>query len=163
MVEKHNLGNLSRQSTLRQAAGVPDGFNYSHDNASSPLDLGASDEAPPAYGEVHDQLNLSQDGFNAGASVTGELQPRSGPLQIPTSTVLKFPLRRWSCRYQHQPDQPEALPAFGPGFEGSTTPFAEDSLGASATGVHTPQPGWSAWSNTPSQAKSGCPDRRLTW
>lgn len=75
MVEKHNPGDLSRQSTLRQAAGVPDGFNYTHDNASSPLDLGASNEAPPAYGDVHDQLNLSQDGFNAGAAVTGELQP----------------------------------------------------------------------------------------
>lgn len=37
----------------------------------SPLDLGASDEAPPAYGELHDQLNLSQAGFNAGAAVTG--------------------------------------------------------------------------------------------
>ncbi|KAJ0104171.1 hypothetical protein J7T55_000522 [Diaporthe amygdali] len=72
MVEKHNPENLSRQSTLRQTAGVSDGFNYSHDNASSPLDLGASDEAPPAYGEVHDQLNLSQAGFNAGAAVTDD-------------------------------------------------------------------------------------------
>lgn len=83
MVEKHNPGNLSRQSTLRQAAGVPDGFNYTHDNVSSPLDLGASDEAPPAYGEVHDQLNLSQDGFNAGAAVTGELHPWNCPLRNP--------------------------------------------------------------------------------
>lgn len=81
MVEKHNPGNLSRQSTLRQAAGVSDGFNYTHDNASSPLDLGASDDAPPAYGEVHDQLNLSQDGFNAGAAVTGEV----AALRLPSS------------------------------------------------------------------------------
>ncbi|KAI3399807.1 hypothetical protein diail_5604 [Diaporthe ilicicola] len=72
MVEKHNPGDLSRDPTVRQAAGVSDGFNYSHDNASSPLDLGASDEAPPAYGEVHDQLNLSQAGFNAGAAVTDD-------------------------------------------------------------------------------------------
>lgn len=83
MVEKHNPENLSRQSTLRQAAGVRDGFNYTHDNASSPLDLGASDDAPPAYGEVHDQLNLSQDGFNAGAAVTGELQPCHRPFWKP--------------------------------------------------------------------------------
>lgn len=89
MVEKHNLGDLSRQSTLRQAAGVPDGFNYTHDNASSPLDLGADNEAPPAYGEVHDQLNLSQDGFNAGAAVTGELQPWERPLQSTMSTLAK--------------------------------------------------------------------------
>jgi hypothetical protein len=83
MVEKHMPGSLSRQSTLRQAAGVPDGFSYAHDNASSPLDLGASDEAPPAYGEVHDQLNLSQDGFNAGAAVTGELHPCQRLLKKP--------------------------------------------------------------------------------
>lgn len=39
---------------------------------SSPLDLGANDEAPPAYGELHNQLNLSQAGFNADAAVTSE-------------------------------------------------------------------------------------------
>lgn len=39
---------------------------------NSPLDLGASDNAPPAYGELHDQLNLSQAGFNAGAVVTDD-------------------------------------------------------------------------------------------
>lgn len=93
MVEKHNPENLSRQSTLRQTAGVSDGFNYSHDNASSPLDLGASDEAPPAYGEVHDQLNLSQAGFNAGAAVTGELRPWDRRPQSPMGTLLKLSLR----------------------------------------------------------------------
>jgi hypothetical protein len=35
-------------------------------------DLGARDDAPPAYGEHHDQLQLSQVGFEAGAAVTGE-------------------------------------------------------------------------------------------
>lgn len=35
-------------------------------------DLGASDDAPPAYGEHHDQLTLSQVGFEAGAAVTGQ-------------------------------------------------------------------------------------------
>lgn len=57
---------------------VADGFNYqgglankADSRSSSLLDLGASDEAPPAYGELHDQFNLSQAGFNAGAAVTG--------------------------------------------------------------------------------------------
>lgn len=78
---------ISRSATLMQAARVADGFLFNdgqkqqgqpdaegHD--TSPLDLGAADEAPPAYGELHDQLNLSQAGFNAGAAVTGEWHPR---------------------------------------------------------------------------------------
>ncbi|KAH8899439.1 UDP-Glycosyltransferase/glycogen phosphorylase [Thozetella sp. PMI_491] len=34
------------------------------------FDLGATDDAPPAYGELHDQLQLEQPGFSAGAAVT---------------------------------------------------------------------------------------------
>lgn len=37
----------------------------------SPLDLGASDDAPPAYGDLYNQLSLSQVGFTTNASVTG--------------------------------------------------------------------------------------------
>lgn len=66
---------MSRSSTLIQAARaqVADGFGYGGGDAqaNAPLDLGAGDEAPPAYGTLHDQLNLSQAGFNAGAVVTG--------------------------------------------------------------------------------------------
>ena len=43
---------------------ISDGFN--------PLDLGADADAPPAYGEFHDRLQLSQSGFEAGAAVTGK-------------------------------------------------------------------------------------------
>lgn len=60
-----------------QAARDAQGF--SSDMQDSPLDLGASNEAPPAYGELHDQLNLSQPGFNAGAAVTGEALLSDGP------------------------------------------------------------------------------------
>ncbi len=35
-------------------------------------DLGATEDAPPAYGDAMDQLQLSQAGFEAGATVTGE-------------------------------------------------------------------------------------------
>lgn len=67
---------MSRSSTLRQSAHaqVTDGFGYGGGDArhaNTPLDLGASDEAPPAYGTLFDQLHLSQAGFNAGAVVTG--------------------------------------------------------------------------------------------
>ena len=31
------------------------------------------DEAPPAYGELPDQIEFSQPGFAAGANITGEL------------------------------------------------------------------------------------------
>lgn len=72
---------ISRSASQTQAARVADGFRFSDGQRqgqpdtggldNSPLDLGAADEAPPAYGELHDQLNLSQAGFNAGAAVTG--------------------------------------------------------------------------------------------
>ncbi|KAK1755035.1 glycosyltransferase family 28 domain-containing protein [Echria macrotheca] len=35
-------------------------------------DLGASEAAPPAYGDLHDQLQLSQAGIEAGAAVTDD-------------------------------------------------------------------------------------------
>lgn len=35
-------------------------------------DLEAPDEAPPAYGDVLDELHLSQSGFEAGAAITSE-------------------------------------------------------------------------------------------
>lgn len=43
---------------------VADGFN--------PADLGAGEDAPPAYGEQFDKVQLSQAGFEAGAAVTGQ-------------------------------------------------------------------------------------------
>jgi hypothetical protein len=46
-----------------QAALVSDGFNMP--------DLEAARDAPPPYGELHDQLQFSQPGFEAGANVTG--------------------------------------------------------------------------------------------
>lgn len=36
-------------------------------------DLDPENEAPPAYGELHDQVQFSQPGFEAGAAVTGNL------------------------------------------------------------------------------------------
>ncbi|KAK0618056.1 hypothetical protein B0T17DRAFT_495243 [Bombardia bombarda] len=35
-------------------------------------DLGANEDAPPAYGDLHDQIQFSQAGFNAGAEVTDD-------------------------------------------------------------------------------------------
>lgn len=65
----------SRSSTLREVARAhaADGFKYggTEAQANTPLDLGASDDTPPAYGSLFDQLNLSQPGFNVGAVVTG--------------------------------------------------------------------------------------------
>lgn len=34
-------------------------------------------EAPPAYGEQHDQMQFSQPGFEAGAAITGKLNHAS--------------------------------------------------------------------------------------
>lgn len=48
-------------------------------NRTSLLDVGdsAATDAPPAYGEHHDQFELSQAGFAAGAAVTGKQTPVS--------------------------------------------------------------------------------------
>lgn len=48
--------------------------SYVSDGASiSVPDLGANLDAPPAYGDEFNELQLSQAGFEAGAAVTGEL------------------------------------------------------------------------------------------
>lgn len=78
MAEKQGPG-VAQPCTLKQTARLAEGF-YSGADQNSPLDLGASDEAPPAYGDHHDQLNLSQAGFNAGAVVTGESFVFSSPV-----------------------------------------------------------------------------------
>jgi hypothetical protein len=46
---------------------VSDGFSV------SVPDLGANLDAPPAYGDDFNELQLSQAGFEAGAAVTGKL------------------------------------------------------------------------------------------
>lgn len=53
-----------RYSLDVQSALVSDGF------AAPPPDL-APDDAPPSYGDLHDQLQFTQPGFEAGANVTG--------------------------------------------------------------------------------------------
>lgn len=55
--------NPPRYSLDVQSALVSDGF------APPVPDLPAED-APPPYGELHDQLQFSQSGFEAGANVT---------------------------------------------------------------------------------------------
>ncbi|ROW14758.1 hypothetical protein VPNG_03815 [Cytospora leucostoma] len=70
MVETANPGKLSREVTPQPTGRVADGYNFGGDGDSSPLDLGADDEAPPAYGELYDRVHLSQAGFDAGAVVT---------------------------------------------------------------------------------------------
>lgn len=56
----------SRPSTASQLAAsalISDGFNIPH--------LEAENQAPPAYGAVHDQMHFSQAGLQAGASIAG--------------------------------------------------------------------------------------------
>ncbi len=59
---------IMRSNTLGSLASrdprVADGFSMQ--------DLGAADDAPPAYGDAIDHLQLSQSGFQADAAVTGE-------------------------------------------------------------------------------------------
>ncbi|CRK15377.1 hypothetical protein BN1708_011444, partial [Verticillium longisporum] len=57
------------QTRPRPNARQQSGTAFSSDGFSLP-DLEAETEAPPAYGELHDQIQLSQSGIQAGASVT---------------------------------------------------------------------------------------------
>ncbi|RXG50203.1 hypothetical protein VDGE_01069 [Verticillium dahliae] len=57
------------QTRPRPNARQQSGTAFSSDSFSLP-DLEAETEAPPAYGELHDQIQLSQSGIQAGASVT---------------------------------------------------------------------------------------------
>ncbi|KAJ4394056.1 hypothetical protein N0V93_003273 [Gnomoniopsis smithogilvyi] len=65
MAEKNPTA--SRSHAMKQPA-----YNGGDNQANTPLDLGAGDDAPPAYGTLFDQLHLSQAGFNAGAVVTDD-------------------------------------------------------------------------------------------
>ncbi|GAW11655.1 hypothetical protein ANO14919_010030 [Xylariales sp. No.14919] len=49
-----------------------DGQNYSNGFLPESPDLVAEEEVPPAYSEFHDQLNIHQTGFDAGAAVTDD-------------------------------------------------------------------------------------------
>ncbi len=49
------------------------------DDLNDNLTLGAADDAPPAYGDLHDQLLVEQPGFSAGAAVTSEQSPSAPP------------------------------------------------------------------------------------
>ncbi|KAK6086145.1 glycosyltransferase family 28 domain-containing protein [Seiridium cupressi] len=53
------------------AVAVPDDFHSATALPELP-ELGAEEEVPPAYSEVHDRLSLHQAGFDAGATVTDD-------------------------------------------------------------------------------------------
>lgn len=54
-----------------------DNQNYHNGFLPESPDLVADEDVPPAYSEFHDQLNIHQSGFDAGAAVTGRstMQP----------------------------------------------------------------------------------------
>jgi hypothetical protein len=69
-----SANNLERNSHHDDtpSIAVSDGFRSPTALPDLP-ELGAEEEVPPAYSEVHDRLSLHQAGFDAGATVTGEL------------------------------------------------------------------------------------------
>ena len=66
MTESSDVRRVDSRAVRRDEQRDPfvrDGFNMH--------DLGASEEAPPAYGETMNELQLSQAGFDAAAVVAG--------------------------------------------------------------------------------------------
>ena len=62
------------QESDDQIAGLGADDNLAADGFLIP-DLEAAEEAPPAYGDQHDQVTFSQPGYQAGAIITGESCP----------------------------------------------------------------------------------------
>src|SRR3569833_85048 len=101
------------EDTSEAAAG--DGYDMQ--------DLGATDEAPPAYGDHMDQLQLSQAGFEAGASVTSEL------LSIQT---MPLPLRyRQTTTSSSSSADPGVLPLGAPQMTAESTSTSTRRTGSS--------------------------------
>ncbi|KAI1433862.1 hypothetical protein GGR50DRAFT_461116 [Xylaria sp. CBS 124048] len=62
-----------RASSTRPAqTGNEDSGNYSAGFVPEIPELGTDDDAPPAYSEFHDQLDIHQAGFDAGAVITDD-------------------------------------------------------------------------------------------
>jgi hypothetical protein len=71
---------MADSSVRRSASGheyTPHDFDVFMAHDIDVPDLGAGDNAPPAYGDYHNELQLSQAGFEAEAAVTCE--PESFP------------------------------------------------------------------------------------
>ncbi|KXJ96095.1 hypothetical protein Micbo1qcDRAFT_231209 [Microdochium bolleyi] len=66
----------SSSNTAAAAPGVVVSDDFTPQEGQGPLpeqpELGAAEQVPPAYSETHDQLSLSQAGFNAGATLTDD-------------------------------------------------------------------------------------------
>lgn len=93
---------MLRQSIDGRAALVADGFSPSYFEDESK-------EAPPPYGETHNQLQFSQSGFDAGANVTG-MVPSCLPLPRTVANMgYSSPRRRWPCQYKYQSKNQEIL------------------------------------------------------
>lgn len=71
--------NRARNRTMTESEPAPglivadDSQNYNNGFLPESPELVAQEDVPPAYSEFHDQLNIHQAGFDAGAAVTGRL------------------------------------------------------------------------------------------
>ncbi|ROV88824.1 hypothetical protein VSDG_08998 [Cytospora chrysosperma] len=126
MVKKVNSGKEPEHPPPRQGR-VSDGFNFGGGRDDSPLDLGASEDAPPAYGELYDQLNISRAGFKAAATLTDDgrvnirieqTNRRLADLLAPTLKSQLLPSEKPSS----EPLPPAYIPPSLGGLPGQTPP-----------------------------------------
>lgn len=96
-------------------------------------------EAPPAYGELHDQMQFSQPGFEAGAAITGKETIIIYPDPVLTLSLIRY----WSGQHKHQhQDQKACRPAYSRDRESDQSRLAS----YTSSCLHPPQPWWSTWS-----------------
>lgn len=138
------------------SAEVPDALVS--DGFSLPS-LEAENEAPPAYGDLPDQLQFNQAGFEAGANVTGNVE-----FLPPTPTSqdsLTSSTRGWPSQHQYQPEwQPPGRDpcsdATKPASRRQATP------GTLASRLHSPEPRRPAGPDPSPAAQRRYTDCRLT-
>ncbi|KAI8626708.1 hypothetical protein F5Y19DRAFT_214387 [Xylariaceae sp. FL1651] len=91
-------------------------------------ELGAEDDVPPAYSEFHDQLNIHQAGFDAGAAVTDDgrvninINQTSRHLADILAPTLRNQLRHDSRIASESPLPPAYIPPSLGGQPGQTPP-----------------------------------------
>ncbi|KAI2782640.1 glycosyltransferase family 1 protein [Daldinia loculata] len=100
---------------------VPPGYNSGH--ISTDFELGAEDDVPPAYSEVHDRFSLHQTGFEAGAAVTDDGRVNININQTNRRLAdLLAPALRYQESIAEEPLPPAYIPPSLGGLPGQTPP-----------------------------------------
>ncbi|KAI1081882.1 glycosyltransferase family 1 protein [Whalleya microplaca] len=126
----HEDGRTRSRSSFSEAPEVvvTDDHYYNTGLMPETPELGAEEDVPPAYSEFHDQLSLSQAGFDAGAAVTDDgrvdinINQTSRQLADIIAPTLRNQLKEEARLAIESPLPPAYIPASLGGQPGQTPP-----------------------------------------